>query len=93
MTKEINKKKEISQNLSKLEEIVNWFKKQEEIDIEAGLDKLKEAAPILKDLKSRLHKIQNEFEEIKHSLEEDETEEGESESEEESEVDTKDIPF
>jgi exodeoxyribonuclease VII small subunit len=59
------KEKNLNQNLKKLNEIVDWFESQEEIDVEIALKKVKEATEILKEAKKRLKKVENEFEEIK----------------------------
>jgi len=59
----------ISKSLNNLEQIVNWFQEQEDVDVEMGLKKLKEAAPLLKNLKSKIKSVENEFEEIKQDLE------------------------
>jgi exodeoxyribonuclease VII small subunit len=59
------KEKNLNQNLKKLNEIVDWFESQEEIDVEIALNKVKEATEILKEAKKRLKKVENEFEEIK----------------------------
>ncbi len=64
--KENNKK--VSESLSKLESIAEWFEKQEKIDLEEGLEKVKQGAEIIKDLKTKLEGIKNKFEEIKESL-------------------------
>ena len=58
----------ISKSLKNLEEIVNWFEKQENVDIEKGLEKVKQGAVIIKTLKKRLITVQNEFNEIKEGL-------------------------
>lgn len=65
-----DKKIKISESLSKLEEIVEWFEKQEDVDVEEGLKKVKEGAGIIKVLKARLAEVENEFNEIKRELEE-----------------------
>lgn len=65
-----DKKIKISESLSKLEEIVDWFEKQEEVDVEEGLKRVKEGASIIKVLKARLAEVENEFNEIKRELEE-----------------------
>ncbi len=59
------KEKNLNQNLKKLNEIVDWFENQEEIDVEVALKKVKEATEMLKEAKKRLKKAENEFEEIK----------------------------
>ena len=59
----------LSADLKRLQEIAGWFDTREEIDIEAALEKVKEAAVLLKSAKSRLKEIENEFEEVKKDLE------------------------
>lgn len=56
-------------NLKKLEEISSWFNDQEEVDVEEGLNKVKEAVVLIKESKERLKQIENEFEEIKKEVE------------------------
>jgi len=67
-----NKKENIGGKLGKLEEIVEWFEAQKEIDVEKGLLKVKEGAALIKDLRKRMQVVQNEFQEIKKELEEEE---------------------
>ncbi|HPD19781.1 MAG TPA: hypothetical protein PLV95_00895 [Candidatus Pacearchaeota archaeon] len=62
------KEKSLKQNLKKLNEIADWFDKQEEVDIEIALEKVKEAAEIIRETDKRLKKAENEFEEIKKSV-------------------------
>lgn len=66
MPKEI--KNSLSASLKKLEDISAWFDKQEEIDLEAGLLKVKEGAKLIKESRLQLRNIENEFEEIKAEL-------------------------
>ena len=61
-------KNNISKSLKNLEEIVNWFEEQEDVDIEKGLEKVKQGAVVIKTLKKRLTTVQNEFNEIKKGL-------------------------
>jgi len=61
-------KNNISKSLKNLEEIVNWFEEQKDVDIEKGLEKVKQGAMIIKTLKKRLIIVQNEFNEIKKEL-------------------------
>jgi len=68
MTKKIN----IKESLGKLEAIVNWFEKQSDVDVEEGLEKVKEGAVLIKELKGRLKEVENEFQEIKASLDSEE---------------------
>ena len=65
MPKEKPDIKNLSDNLKKLSEITKWFEGQEEVDIEEGLKKVKEAAGLIKASKERLKAVENEFEEIK----------------------------
>jgi len=65
-----DKKIKISESLDKLEEIVDWFEKQEEVDVEEGLKKVKEGAATIKILKERLKQVETEFSEIRRELEE-----------------------
>ena len=64
--------KNLNTNLKKLSEISEWFDKQEEIDVEEGLKKVKEASVLIKSSKERLKEVENEFEEIKKEIESDE---------------------
>lgn len=63
--------KNLTDSLSKLEEIVNWFDKQEEVDVEQGLTKVKTAASLIKDSKKRLAEIENEFQSIEKEINDD----------------------
>jgi exonuclease VII small subunit len=59
------KQEDISQNIKKLNQIIDWFENQEDLDVELGLKKVKEAMELIKQTKERLKKTENEFEEIK----------------------------
>lgn len=61
--------KNLNKNLKRLAEITGWFDNQEEIDVEEGLKKVKEAVELIKASKSRLKEIENEFEEIQKEIE------------------------
>lgn len=61
-------KDKISASLSKLESIVDWFEHQEAVDVEEGLKRVREGALLIKDLKLKLKKVENEFEDIKKDL-------------------------
>lgn len=71
MGKEKKDSKNLSENLKKLSEISSWFEDQEELDIEEGIKKVKEAVEIIKISKERLKEVENEFEEIKKGIEEE----------------------
>jgi len=62
------KTKDLNNNLKRLLEISEWFDNQEEIDVEEGLNKVKEAAELIKASQERLKGIENEFEEIKKEI-------------------------
>lgn len=61
--------KNLSENLKKLSEITEWFDNQEEIDVEEGLEKVKEAVSLIRASRARLKDVENEFEEIKKEIE------------------------
>ena len=63
------KEKNLNQNLKKLKDIAEWFENQEEVDVEAGLEKVKEAASIIKEAKKQFKEVENEFLEIKKEIE------------------------
>lgn len=59
----------LGESLKKLESIVNWFDNQEEVDVEVGLEKVKEGVALIKSSKARLKEVENEFEVVKKELE------------------------
>ncbi|PIP22042.1 MAG: hypothetical protein COX38_02825, partial [Candidatus Nealsonbacteria bacterium CG23_combo_of_CG06-09_8_20_14_all_39_25] len=61
MPKEKPDVKNLNDNLKKLSEIAEWFEGQEEVDIEEGLKKVKEAVALIKASKERLKTVENEF--------------------------------
>ena len=63
-----NKNNNLNENIIKLSEINEWFESKEEIDVEIGLNKVKEAVILIKESKKRLKEIENEFEEIKKEI-------------------------
>ena len=62
------KKLDINESLKKLEGIAIWFEKEEVVDVEKGLDKVKEGILLIKLLRDRLKEVRNEFNEIKVDL-------------------------
>ena len=60
-----NNKENLSSKLAKLGKIVSWFENQQEIDVEKGLELVKEGAVLIKQSKEQLKEIENEFKEIK----------------------------
>lgn len=61
----------LSESLKKLEEITQWFNGQEEVDVEKGLEKVKEGAKLIKASRERLKEVENEFKDVKKELEGD----------------------
>lgn len=68
MIKEKEDNKNLNSNLKRLAEITEWFDKQKEIDVEEGLNKVKEASILIKESRERLRAVENEFEEIKKEI-------------------------
>jgi len=68
MVKEKQDNKNLNGNLKRLAEITEWFDQQKEVDVEEGLNKVKEAAALIKASKERLKAVENEFEEIKKEM-------------------------
>ncbi len=65
----MSKQESIQEQLGALEKVVKWFEMQKEVDVEKGLEKMKEGAVLIKSLRTRLVEVENEFEEIKKDLE------------------------
>jgi hypothetical protein len=65
-------KEHIAQSLEKLEKIVQWFDEQDQVDVQEGLVKVREGAALVKDLKTRLKAVVNEFQELKKDLTDEE---------------------
>ncbi|NOQ68384.1 hypothetical protein GQ568_03005 [Patescibacteria group bacterium] len=68
------KKENLGASFKKLESIVGWFESQEEVDIEKGLEKVKEGVKLIKASKEQLKEVENEFEEIKKELKDEDSE-------------------
>jgi exonuclease VII small subunit len=58
----------LNETLKKLKQIVSWFESQEDLDVEKGLEYVKEGATLIKASKARLSEIENEFKEIKKEI-------------------------
>lgn len=58
----------LKESLKKLNTIVGWFEAQQEVDVEVGLEKIKEGAALVKLCKKRLFEIENEFEQIQREV-------------------------
>lgn len=64
MTEKVN----LKESLGKLNNIVEWFDEQEEVDVELGLVKVKEGAELIKVCRKRLSEVENEFKEIQRDI-------------------------
>ncbi len=64
-----SEKTNLNETLKKLGNIVEWFESQSELDVEKGMEYVKEGASLIKDSRQRLSEIENEFKEIKKSIE------------------------
>ena len=64
-------KSKLKDQLKQLEGIIRWFDEQEEIDVEAGLNKVKEGVVLIKEGRKRLGELENEFEKVKAELKEE----------------------
>jgi exodeoxyribonuclease VII small subunit len=62
------KKESLSESLKKLEAITEWFERQETVDVETALEKVKEGVVLIRESKTRLREVENEFEIVKKSL-------------------------
>jgi len=58
----------LNESLKKLAQIVSWFESQEDLDVEKGLEYVKEGADLIKSSRERLSEIENEFKEIKKAI-------------------------
>lgn len=68
MTTKKTTKTDLNETLKKLAGIVEWFENQSELDVEKGLEYVKEGATLIKDSRERLTQIENEFKEIKKEI-------------------------
>jgi exonuclease VII small subunit len=65
------KSENFKEQLKEISAILEWFDSQEELDIEAALEKIKKAGELIKMSKDKLVQIENEFREIKKATEVD----------------------
>lgn len=66
--KENQKKRPIPDTMNRLQEIVGWFELRDQVDVEEGLEKIKEAAGLIADVKNRLKTVENDFQQVKKEL-------------------------
>ena len=64
-----DKKQNLKEYLLQIEKITTWFEDRDEIDIEEALEKVKQAAKLIKASKDKLAQVENEFKEIKKKVE------------------------
>ncbi len=58
----------LKDSLKKLKEIVVWFDKQEEIDVETALEQVKQGVVLIKESREQLKELENEFEKVKQDI-------------------------
>ena len=58
----------LKESLKQLQETVDWFDRQEEVDLEKGLEKVKEVVKLIKISRERFKQIENEFQDVKKEL-------------------------
>ncbi|OIP79428.1 MAG: hypothetical protein CO002_01025 [Candidatus Portnoybacteria bacterium CG_4_8_14_3_um_filter_44_10] len=61
-------KNSLKESLKKLKSIIAWFDQQEEVDVEAGLERVKEGAQLIRESRAELKNLENEFEKVKKEL-------------------------
>jgi len=66
--KKSTNKNNLNENLKKLSQIVSWFESENELDVEKGLEYVKQGAELIKSSRARLKEIENEFIEIKKQI-------------------------
>ena len=62
----------LTETINKLRGITEWFESQNEIDVEKGLEKVKEGAELITASRARLKELENEFEEVKKKIADEE---------------------
>ncbi len=63
---------DLTETLKKLRAIAEWFESQEEVDVEKGIEKIKDGAELIRAGRVRLKELENEFEELKKKLDDEE---------------------
>ena len=58
----------LTETIKKLRAITTWFESQDEVDVEKGLERVKEGAELIKASRARLKELENEFEDVKKKL-------------------------
>jgi len=63
-----DKKIDLKKNLTDLADIVKWFEDKKDVDLDASLEKVREAAKIIKESRTRIQDVENSFREIEKDL-------------------------
>ena len=58
----------LNDQLNQLQAIADWFDEQDQVDVELGLKKVKDAVGLIRSSQERLRDLENEFVEIKKEL-------------------------
>jgi exonuclease VII small subunit len=66
--KQITNETNLNVAIAELRDIAAWFEGQEEIDVEVGLQKIKEGATLVKACRARLKELENTFDEVRKEL-------------------------
>ena len=61
-------KNSLKETLQRLKEIINELEEDDAVDVEAGLEKVKEGAGLVKTARKKFEKLENEFTDIKNDL-------------------------
>ena len=64
-------KMHLKESLEKLDDIVQWFDRQDDVDVEEGLKQIKEGLELIKASRERLKDIEIEFEHLTDDLHDD----------------------
>ena len=65
------KEVDLNKAIAEIKEIATWFEDQKDIDIEKGLEKIKQGAALIKASRARLKSLENTFEEVRKELNEE----------------------
>ncbi len=58
----------VADSFKGLEEILAWFESRDDVDLEEGLEKIKEGARLVKLSRERLKKVENEFKAVRELI-------------------------
>ena len=66
-----NEDKNLQDTLEELKEIITNLEESEDVDVEAGLEQVKQGAQLVKQARKRFGELENEFTDIKEELAQD----------------------